>query len=218
MDNLAKADWTNDARVQRMIKRYPLSYHKIFWDTLQHLVGFESKDVIADFGCGPGLLLTDLVKKLDAKHAYGLDESETMLKQTARFLSEILPTNQFTLQRINFDESQIQLEPISIDFAFSGHMFHEIRDPQNLASQIFTIMKPGGQFALFDYVSGNPEGFVKRMMDSGMTEKRARARYPHMCKHSVNDLTAFLTTAGFSDLTFETLDDESRAIVVGSKK
>lgn len=218
MGNLGKDDWSSDDRVQRMVKRYPLSYHESFWATLQRLVGSKSKDVVVDFGCGPGLLLVDLAKKFHAKHAYGLDESENMLKQAARFLSEIMSEEQFTLQKINFDESQIDLEPDTIDLAFAGHMFHEITSPRNLTLQVFTKLKQGGQFAVIDYVSGNPEGFIKNMVGAGMEEEAAKARYPHMCKHSVNDLTDFLSKAGFSDIAFEKIDEGSRAVVVGCKR
>jgi SAM-dependent methyltransferase len=217
MSNLGKDDWSSDDRVQRMVKRYPISYHESFWATLQRLVGPNPKDVVADFGCGPGLLLVDLVKKFQARYVYGLDESENMLKQAARFLGEIMSEEQFTLQKINFDESQIELEPDTIDLAFAGHMFHEITDPVDLTLQVFNILKDGGQFAVFDYVSGNPEGFVKNMVGSGMAEEAARARYPHMCKHSVDDLTDFLSKAGFLDIAFEKIDEESRAVVVGVK-
>jgi ubiquinone/menaquinone biosynthesis C-methylase UbiE len=218
MNNLAKDDWSADDRVQRMIKRYPMSYHEPFWSALQRLVGSKPKDAVADFGCGPGLLLVDLVKKFHAKHVYGLDDSENMLKQAARFLSEIMSDEQFTLQKINFDESQIPLEPDTIDFAFAGHMFHEINDPHDLTSQIFTVLKSGGQFAVFDFVSGYPEGFVRNMVLAGMDEKHARARYPHMCKNSVDDLCNFLSKVGFSDIAFEKTDEDSRAVVVGVKK
>jgi SAM-dependent methyltransferase len=218
MDNLAKSDWSKDDRVQAMIKRYPLSYHKTFWDTLQRLVNSRPKNVVADFGCGPGLLLVDLFKKFQAKYVYGLDESENMLKQAAQFLGEIMSEEQFTLQKINFDESQIELEPDTIDFAFAGHMFHAITDPVDLALQVSTILKEGGQFAIIDFVSGNPEGFVKNMVASGMDGDAARARYPHMCKHSVDDLADFLSKAGFSDVKFEKTDEDSRAVVIGTKR
>ncbi|TFG26650.1 class I SAM-dependent methyltransferase [Candidatus Thorarchaeota archaeon] len=218
MSNLAKDDWSAEDRVQRMVRRYPLSYHDLFWVTLQRLVGSKQKDVIADFGCGPGLLLVDLVKKYHAKYVYGFDESEAMLKQAARFLSETISDEQFTLQRINFDESQVMLESDAIDLAFAGHMFHEIADPGNLASQVFTALKQGGQFAILDYISGNPDGFIRKMVGSGMDEKHARARYPHMCKHSVDDLTEFLSNAGFSNIVFEKIDEASRAVVVGIKR
>ena len=218
MSNLAKDDWSADDRVQRMIKRYPLSYHETFWKTLHHMVGSKPKDVVADLGCGPGLLLVDLVKKFNAKIVFGLDESENMLKQAVRFLSEIMSDEQFILQKINFDESQIALEPDTIDFVFAGHMFHEIADPTDLALQVFTILKSGGQFAILDYVSGNPECFVRSMVRAGMDEEHARARYPHMCKHSVDNLADFLSKAGFSDIAFEKIDDASRAIVVGVKR
>ncbi len=218
MDNLAKDDWSADDRVQGMVKRYPLSYHETFWDTLKRLVGPDSKDVVADFGCGPGLLLVDLVKTFNAKYVHGLDESENMLKQAAKFLSEILSDEQFTLQRINFDESKIDLKSNTLDFGFSGHMFHEIADPVDLSTQVFKVLKRGGKFAVLDFISGNPEGFVKRMVATGMNEERVRARYPHMCKNSVDDLVNFLSKAGFSDITSEKIDDESRAIVVGIKR
>lgn len=218
MGNLGKGDWSSDDRVQRMIKRYPMSYHEPFWDVLLRLVGSKPKDVVADFGCGPGLLLVDLVKKFQAKYVYGLDESENMLKQAARFLSEIMSDDQYTLQKINFDESRVKLEPDIIDLAFAGHMFHEITDPSDLTSQVFTTLKSGGQFAIFDFVSGNPESFVKAMVGAGMDEETARARYPHMCKYSVDDLTDFLSKAGFSDIAFEKTDEESRAVVIGIKK
>jgi SAM-dependent methyltransferase len=218
MGNLGKDDWSTDDRVQRMIKRYPMSYHDPFWAALQRLVGLKPKEVVADFGCGPGLLLVDLFKKFQAKYVYGLDESENMLKQAARFLSEIMSDEQFTLQKINFDESQIKLEPDTIDFAFAGHIFHEITDPIDLTLQVFTTLKQGGQFAVFDFVSGNPEGFVKGMVGAGMDEETAKARYPHMCKYSVDDLTDFFSKSGFSDIAFEKTDEESRAVVVGVKR
>ncbi|MHA1935048.1 MAG: class I SAM-dependent methyltransferase [Candidatus Thorarchaeota archaeon] len=218
MGNHGKEDWSSDDRVQRMIKRYPMSYHEPFWDALVRLVGSKPRDVVADFGCGPGLLLVDLVKKFQAKHVYGLDESENMLKQAARFLSEIISDDQYTLQKTNFDESKVPLESDTIDLAFTGHVFHEINDPSDLASQIFTSMKKGGQFAVFEFVSGNPEGFVKGMMGAGMDEETARARYPHMCKYSVDDIADFLSNAGFSDITFEKTDEEARAVVVGVKR
>ena len=218
MGNQGKGDWSSDDRVQRMIKRYPKSYHEPFWDALLRLVGSKPKDVVADFGCGPGLLLVDLVKKFQAKTVYGLDESENMLKQATRFLSEIMSDEQFTLQKINFDESKVTLESGIIDLAFSGHMFHEINDPSDLTIQIFTTLKSGGLFVVFEFVSGNPEGFVKSMVGAGVDEETARARYPHMCKYSVDDLTDFLSNAGFSDIAFEKTDEEARAVVVGVKR
>lgn len=218
MHNLAKDDWSSQDRVERMVKRYPISYHEVFWTTLERLVGSQPRDTVADFGCGPGLLLVDLVKKFHAKNVYGLDESENMLKQAASFLSEILPDEQYTLKQINFDDSKIDLDQNILDFGFAGHMFHEVVDPVSLSTQVFKALRPSGKFVVLDYVSGNLEGFVKSMVASGMDEEHVRARYPHMCKNSVDDLIGFLSKAGFSDITFEKIDEESRAIVVGIKR
>jgi subtilase family serine protease len=97
-------------------------------------------------------------------------------------------------------------------------MFHEIANSRNLTSQILEALQLGGQFAVLDFVSGNLDGFVKNMVRAGMDAEHARFRYPHMCKHSVDDLIDFLSESGFSDVTFETTDDNSRAIVVGVKR
>ena len=67
MGNQGKRDWSSDEQVQKMIKRYPVSYHTTFWEVLHRMIGSKSRDVVADFGCGPGLLLVDLAKKFHAK-------------------------------------------------------------------------------------------------------------------------------------------------------
>jgi trans-aconitate methyltransferase len=74
-----KADWTDDDRVQRMAKSYKTRYDDKFWEAFDSLINTDSRDIVADFGCGPGLLLADVANRFSAQTAIALDESEEML-------------------------------------------------------------------------------------------------------------------------------------------
>ncbi|MFW9794866.1 MAG: hypothetical protein ACFFEE_11215, partial [Candidatus Thorarchaeota archaeon] len=76
MTHNGKADWNEEDRVQRMAKSYAARYDDKFWKSLNALVGSGICKVVADFGCGPGLLLIDLAIKHNAILAIGLDESK----------------------------------------------------------------------------------------------------------------------------------------------
>ncbi|MFX1483732.1 MAG: class I SAM-dependent methyltransferase [Promethearchaeota archaeon] len=217
MANLGKDDWTAEDRVQRMIKSYSARYDAKFWKALKALVGSGTCEVVADFGCGPGLLLVDLANKYKAILAFGLDESEEMLAQAEHFLKERTELDSFELVHVNFDEEEIPLEPECIDLGFSGFMLHEVADPADFVSRVFRHISLHGIYVVYDYISGNEDAFVKAMMERGMTEEHARARYPHMCKHSANDIVQILQTSGFRDCRMITID-ETRAVVAGLKR
>ncbi len=88
MTHHGKDDWTDEERVQRMAKSYNVRYDDEFWKSLSALTGAESRKVVADFGCGPGLLLVDIANRYSAILAIGLDESKEMLTQAEVFLKE----------------------------------------------------------------------------------------------------------------------------------
>jgi SAM-dependent methyltransferase len=217
MANPGKADWTNDDRVQRMIKTYSRRYDDKFWKALDALLGSGSREFVADFGCGPGLLLADIANRYNAIMAIGLDESREMLKQAERFLAERTALDSFEIVEVNFDTEEIPIEPDVIDLGFSGMMLHEVTSPLEFVSKVFRHIRPWGIFVIYDFISGNEEAFVRTMSEHGMPEERARKRYPHMCKHSANDIVEILQTCGFGDCGMIPID-EIRAVVVGHKR
>jgi len=141
MAHHGKADWTDDDRVQQMVKSYPTRYDDMFWKSLDALIGSGTREFVADFGCGPGLLLADVANqynakvaigldkskemlaqaKYNAKVAIGLDKSKEMLAQSKTFLKERTNLDSFELIHVNFDTEEIPVETNSIDFAFSGY-------------------------------------------------------------------------------------------------
>jgi ubiquinone/menaquinone biosynthesis C-methylase UbiE len=217
MANPGKADWTDEDRVQRMIDSYTRRYDDKFWKALDALISSRSREFVADFGCGPGLLLVDIAKRYKAIMAIGLDESREMLTQAEKFLAESTSLKSFEIVEVNFDTEEIPIELDFIDLGFSGFMLHEVVSPTDFVSQVYKHIRSWGIFVVYDFISGNEEAFVKKMSEQGMSVERARKRYPHMCKHSANDLVEILQTCGFRDCGMMILD-EMRAVVVGHKR
>jgi ubiquinone/menaquinone biosynthesis C-methylase UbiE len=212
-----KADWTDDERVQRMAKSYNVRYDDEFWRAFESLISKKTRSIVADFGCGPGLLLVDVAKRFNAHTAIALDESEQMLALAETHLRERANLKSVVIQQVNFDAENIQVNPDTIDFAFSGFMLHEVARPGDFVSKVYNLVKSSGSYVVYDFISGNEEMFVKRMSVQGMSEEEARKRYPHMCKHSADDIIAMLETSGFSDCR-ALIINETRALVVGLKR
>ncbi len=215
MDNLAKGDWTNPERVKRFTKTYHTRYGELFWNTFSKLIENKTRDVIADFGCGPGLWLADAATRFNATRLHGLDESEEMLNQAEEIINKTISTANIQLDLINLDKERIAIKEDSLDMAFSGYVLHELANPNDVSAQVYSILKRNGICVVFDFVATNVDLFVKVMSQAGMSEDRAKSRYPHMCKHSITDIEAILKSAGFEDISSELLD--VRAIVVGLK-
>ena len=215
--NLGKADWTDDERVQRMAKSYKVRYDDEFWKAFESLTNSDSRRVVADFGCGPGLLLADIANRFKAHTAIVLDESDQMLSLAETYLNERTNLKSIDIQQINFDTEKIQVDSDTIDFAFSGFMLHEVASPSDFVSSVYKLVNSGGIFVVYDFVSGNEKMFVRTMSEHGMSEEQALKRYPHMCKHSADDIVEILETSGFIDCRALTIG-EIRAVVVGLKR
>ncbi len=212
-----KDDWTDDERVQRMAKSYNVRYDDEFWSAFEALTDATTRPVVADFGCGPGLFLADATNRFNAHTAIALDESEQMLALAETTLKERTDLKSIDIQHVNFDVEKIQVDPDSIDFAFSGFMLHEVASPSDFVSQVYSHIRSSGIYVVYDFVSGNEAMFVKTMGEHGMSEEQARKRYPHMCKHTADDIVKILETSGFSDCR-ALIIGEIRAVVVGLKR
>jgi ubiquinone/menaquinone biosynthesis C-methylase UbiE len=147
---------------------------------------------------------------------YGLDESEAMLKQADEFLSCVLSPDNYILTQHDFNTDAVALEPSSVDMVFSGFFLHEAESAQSIILQAAQSLKPSGVCVVFDFVSGDEEAFVRVMGAHGMDEEKARKRYPHMCKHSIDDIVEFMTEAGLKPTSSKKIRDTA-ALVVGLK-
>ncbi|MFW9910575.1 MAG: class I SAM-dependent methyltransferase [Candidatus Thorarchaeota archaeon] len=215
--HLGKADWSDKDRINVIIDVYSRRYDTTFWITLVKLAGDQKRDVIADFGCGPGLFLVDASKKFAARRLIGLDESREMLDQAKIFIEERTTVESYELTVANFDEVGVPLDPGSIDLAFCGFMLHEVASPPDFVRQVCGTLRTGGKYIIYDFISGDEETFVRKMTEQGMSAERARIRYPHMCKHSLDEIRGFVEAAGLSEVKAIAVND-IRGLVVGLMK
>ncbi len=214
MHHLRKDDWQDPERVQGLITSYKERYGTEFWEAFDRLTGNQSITTVAEFGCGPGLLLVDVAIKFQAQYIFGLDASKAMLEQAAVFLGEKFAETQFELKVVDFDTQEIPLSNGSIDIAFSGFFLHEVNSPINLITEARSKLSPGGMFVVYDFVSGNKDAFIEIMTARGMPIDRVEARYPHMCRHSLDDIEELFKEAGYASVDSVQID-AIRSVVVG---
>jgi len=139
-----------------------------------------------------------------------------MLKQADEFLSCVLSSDNYILTQHDFNTDAVALEPNSVDMVFSGFFLHEVDNAQSIIVQAAQSLKPSGVCVVFDFVSGNEEVFVRVMSAHGMDDERTRKRYPHMCKHSVDDIVKLMTKARLKPTGSKKIRGTA-ALVVGLK-
>jgi ubiquinone/menaquinone biosynthesis C-methylase UbiE len=216
MVHSGRADWEDPERIQSLIDSYSQRYGDKFWKPFLALTGSKQRRTIADFGCGPGLFLVDAVKHYKASKVFGFDMSTNMLIYARHFLQNVLNSDAFVLEEVNFDTNEIPLRDNSIDLGFSGYLLHEVRNPQKFVTRIQQLIQTNGIYVVFDFISDNPEAFEDIMVKQGKSRVKARKRYHSMCKHSLPDILKIYRSAGFSKIKYKQID-ETRIIVKGIK-
>ena len=104
--------------------------------------------ILADIGCGPGLLTMLIAQKFPRLKVLGLDTAQEMIK-TAN-----ANTNSLGFEgRVEFREGNIQSLPLpdqTLDFAVSSLSLHHWSEPERGLAEIHRVLKSGGQLLLMD--------------------------------------------------------------------
>ncbi len=104
--------------------------------------------ILADIGCGPGLLTTLIAQKFPRLKVLGLDTAQEMIK-TANANAVSLGFE----GRVEFREGNIRSLPLpdqTLDFAVSSLSLHHWSQPERGLAEIHRALKPGGQVLLID--------------------------------------------------------------------
>jgi ubiquinone/menaquinone biosynthesis C-methylase UbiE len=198
-----------------MAQSYRERYDEFFWSAFRESISSNQRNILAEFGCGPGLFLSDAVDYFNPSFVYGFDASQEMLDFAKQSLSSKLSEDRISLEQIDFDRKDIPIDDEIIDFAFSGFFLHEVEHPVSHIRDVFTCLNSSGVYAVYDFISGNKDAFIQAMVKRGMPSERAEARYPHMCRHSIDDIVLLFEGSGYDAKPIKI--DEFRALVVGTK-
>jgi len=129
------------------ISRWP-QFKLIRWFIVNELRKHNPQGILADIGCGPGYLISIIAKAMPDLSIIGVDISQEMVQKAAYNLSSI-----GLAEKVSFRQGDIQKLPFesdSLDFVISTLSLHHWAEPKQAAIEICRVLKPGGQFLIFD--------------------------------------------------------------------
>ncbi len=157
---------------------------------------------LLDLGCGTGLELDEIFKKLPSLHVTGIDLSRAMLQK----LLEKHSGKNLEIQCESYFDADF---PISQDVVLSFESLHHFTAAEKLPlyRKIYTALRQGGCFMNCDYIAccDEEEALLRTVCD----QKRAAGNIPEaQFVHFDTPLTAeheiaVLHDAGFSDVYVE---------------
>ena len=136
------------------------------WDR----AGFARGHSILDLGCGPGYATLDLAAIVgSAGRVLAIDNSERYLQHLR---SACEATRVGHVETKLADVHQMSLAPTSLDGAYVRWVLCFVEDPAKVVQQVAAALKPGGVFAITDYLNYRALALAPR---SAVMERVARA-------------------------------------------
>jgi ubiquinone/menaquinone biosynthesis C-methylase UbiE len=109
---------------------------------------YNPDGILVDVGCGPGYLLVDIAKTFPKLSVIGIDISEEMEQKATKNISRLGLD-----KKVRFRRGDIQELPFadnSLDFVVSTLSLHHWSEPKQAIEEINRVLKPRGQFLIFD--------------------------------------------------------------------
>ncbi len=137
-------------------KRFDAHRHQILtsperwaqWDPPQFLarLGLQKGQSVLDLGSGPGFWTLPLAELVGSEgNVWALDASQEMLDT----LASRNPPVQVHLLRTELPK--IALPDHSTDLAWTAFVFHEVEPPEELAHELYRVLKPAGRVFVLDW-------------------------------------------------------------------
>ncbi len=141
-------------------------YYERYWDVRKSMGDFEikwksikeslplGKDVkFLDFGCGKGLLLSEILKVNPDLNATGADISETAIT----YAKKALPSVDFKVIK---EGDELPFKANSFDFILVADVLEHIYDTDFIFGELVRILKPGGKM----FISVPYHGMFKNIL------------------------------------------------------
>lgn len=187
-------------RAYDRISRWP-QFKLLRWLIINELKSYHPNGILADIGCGPGYLISNMAKSLPHLSIIGVDISQDMVKKAAQNLSSL----GFS-EKVSFRQGDIQRLPFetnTMDFAISTLSLHHWSDPKQSIQEIYRVLKPGGQFLIFDLRRNSPKLlywlilFAQTFVLPSVMKKVNEPTNSLLSSYKYNELEAFLSKTSF---------------------
>jgi ubiquinone/menaquinone biosynthesis C-methylase UbiE len=116
-------------------------------DKVSELVGDAETPTIVDLGCGPALLLPELVRAVPGARLVGVDPSGSMLQLARRVLEEVDGGDH---SLVGGRAEAIPMGDASVDVMVSLKNLHEWEDAHLGMAEVARVLRPGGVLLIRD--------------------------------------------------------------------
>jgi len=112
-------------------------------ELLLKLISTSNNCIVADIGCGSGVVLEAVARK--ANTVIGIDISEICLKKARERLKRVNHDNWLVIKG---DAERIPIADKSVDIVYSFEVLEHIFDPPAVIREMSRIIRPGGMLIL----------------------------------------------------------------------
>ena len=159
--------------------------------------------LLADAGCGPGYLLADIVRAIPRLSVIGVDIAEQMLQKAAQNLSSAGLAEKVGFRVGNVEE--LPFDNSSLDFVVSTLSLHHWAEPKQAIEEIYRVLKPGGQFLVFDLRRDSPRlfywllRFAQTFILPSPMKRTNEPTLSVLASYTPSELGAFLADTSFGE-------------------
>jgi SAM-dependent methyltransferase len=145
---------THDAEIVRLGVQHKLWSASAF--AMWERGGISAGKTVLDIGCGPGYTSYDLAGVVTSKgRVIAIDESTRFIEHLK---ARLLLDRGIPIDARVGDVQRLDVEANSIDAAYQRWVLCFVRDPEAVIRGVAKVLKPGGVFAIQDYM--NYEGVL----------------------------------------------------------
>lgn len=178
-----------------MAKR-PSNRTRNFWTV--DLLNIEATHRVLEIGFGPGIALERVASQVTDGEVVGIDHSEMMLRQAAARIKKKIDSDRLRLTVGTVEQPPRDLG--TFDRVFSINVVQFWQDPQQVFSDLFTRLNPGGVIAT-------------------TYQPRHRGANAEDADRMANSIAAWMSATAFEDVRIERLELQPIPVVcvIGSR-
>jgi SAM-dependent methyltransferase len=201
----------------RQLERYYVRFNAAFWAFFGAEVELRlpATPVLVDLGCGPGLFLRDVSKRLPAARLHGYDAADDML-ENARGLDYAGEPPTLARHDVSRD---LPLADGSVDLLTIAAVMHTFEDPFAFLEEARRVIVPNGLLLIYDWVRVPFQEYIaNRESEPGdpleLRRPRALQLFTAHNKYTEDDWRWILAEARYDIVTVATPYPRVRAFLV----
>jgi SAM-dependent methyltransferase len=186
--------------------RFDTAFWQIWTTWLEPVL--RQPPAIADFGCGPGILLQYLRERYPQARLLGVEYAPYMLAE--------LDSTQYEVVAHDLHQPNLPIADNCLDTVVSSHVLHEMTQPVCALQSIYRCLKVGGRCLLIDWIRGTLQEYLTQkfpeinIFAQDTSETVLNDIFSHFIEHNryhATDLNWLLNGIGFKILKHEVLQE-----------